>query len=270
MSAARAPLRPGARLLPGYAVLSHLARGRELDVYDVWSEERDCRCVAKTLVPGAREAGDAAARRLRAEGLLLRRLSHPHLVRAYDVAEHEDGRPAVILETLEGATLSWVVREGGVRLTAGDLAHLGRHLCSAASYLHRHGRLHLDLKPSNVISDAGRAKIIDLNLARRPGRVPSGWGTAQYLSPEQARGERAEAASDVWGIGATLWTAATGERPFSGSGKEQLARRAEPVARRRRLPRVLARAIDACLEPDPAARPPVEELARALDALLEE
>src|SRR5690242_5261188 len=105
--------------LPGLVVVDHLNRGLDLDVWEVWSERRACRCIAKTLAPGASRG---ARTRLLREGRLLRRLTHPHLVRAYEV--HEDP-PAVVLETLDGATLSWIVREGGVRLSARDLAYLG-------------------------------------------------------------------------------------------------------------------------------------------------
>jgi len=253
----------------GYELLERLNRGREIDVYDAWSEARGCRCVVKMLRPEMR--GDAAAaRRLRAEGRLLLALTHPHIVRAYELLSVE-GSPVLVLETLGGATLSWLVREGGVRLKPDELCHLGVQLCSAVGYLHRGGRLHLDLKPSNVISENGIARVIDLNLARRPGRVPAGYGTAQYLAPEQAQGGRVDVAADVWGIGATLFAAATARRPFDATGSEQLVRRAQPVRRvRRGLPRAFADVVDACLEPAPADRPALADLESELDALLPE
>ena len=87
---------------------------------------------------------------------------------------------------------------------------------------------------------------------------------------EQARGDRAEAATDVWGVGAVLWAAATRLRPFprTEGPPEQLERRAESVAAHRRLPRRLAQAIDGCLEPEPAARPTLAELSEELEATL--
>ena len=249
--------------VPGHVVIDHLNRGPDLDVWDVWSEHRACRCIVKTLAPGA---GRGARTRLLREGRLLKRFAHPHLVRAYEV--HED-LPAVVMETLDGATLSWIVREGGVRLTARDLAHLGVHLASAVAYLHAEGWLHLDIKPSNVICDAGHAKLIDLSLARRPGRrVARGIGTAQYLSPEQARGGVVGPPADVFGLGATLWAAATGQRPFAvprdGQSHQQLVRRAEPV---RRVRGELARIIDDCLEPEPERRPGIRAVLGRLEAL---
>jgi len=81
----------------------------------------------------------------------------------------------------------------------------------------RRGYLHLDLKPSNIIADGGRAIIIDLSIARRPGRAPAGLGTWCYLAPEQARGGHVCDAADVWGVGAVLFEALTSKPPFDDS-----------------------------------------------------
>ncbi len=263
-------LREGVQLAPGYEVVSHLARGRILDVYEAWSEERGCLCIAKTLRPDRLD--DAAERRrLRNEGRLLVSLSHPHIVRAYELIERP--HPVLILETLGGATLSHLIATGRRRLSAVDLAHLGLHLCSALGYLHRCGYLHIDLKPSNVVADNGRAKVIDFSIARPPGRGVRGMGTRQYMAPEQARGGVLSEETDAWGLGATLYEAATGVRPFEDrEGRveyPQLDGRPEPVRARRRLPPALATTIDACLEPEPAARPGLTEIEEALGSTLE-
>jgi eukaryotic-like serine/threonine-protein kinase len=257
----------GTEVAPGYRVIEHLARGLALDVYDVWSVERDCRCVAKVVRPD--RAGDRGPRRrLLAEGRLLLELTHPYIVRAYAVLVAP--APAVILQTLEGETLEHLIARRMRRLPVAELAFLGLHLCSAIHYLHGRGFLHLDLKPSNVVSDAGQAKVIDLSLARRPGPAPAGIGTRQYMAPEQARGDAVTAASDVWGIGAVLFDAATARRPFprSPDGRyAQLERRAESLAAYRRVPPALGELVDACFDPEPAGRPSVRELARLLEPL---
>ena len=262
-----APLPPGAPLAPGYEVIAHLSRGRALDVYDLWSVERWCRCVGKVARPD-RSAEPRTRRRLRAEGRLLLRLAHPHIVRAYDLVEGP--QPVVILETLEGETLEHLIARLRRRLPVVELAFLGLQLCSAIQYLHRHGALHLDLKPSNVICDGGQAKLIDLSIARPPGAVPPGTGTRQYLSPEQARGGRVSERSDAWGIGAVLFEAATAARPFrSEDGRyEQLHRRADPVTAHRRVPGRFGRLVAACLEPDAGSRPSLRELAAGLEAFV--
>ena len=155
---------------------------------------------------------------------------------------------------------------------ASKLAYLGLQLCSAVRYLHAFGLLHLDLKPTNIISEAGIAKLIDLSVARPPGSAPAGVGTRQYLAPEQARGGVLGPPADVWGIGAVLYAASTKFRPFYGLDEEtkypQLETRAAPVGSRRRLPRRLADSIDAALEPDPEQRPSVAELADVLGELI--
>jgi serine/threonine protein kinase len=250
----------------GYDLGERLARSNVLDVHEAWSHERGCSVIVKTLRPDRR--GDAdAARALRREGRLLRRLSHPHLVRAYDVLD--DPAPAVVLETLGGETLSHLVRRRERRLSARELGFLGLHLCSAVGYLHATGYLHLDLKPSNVVADGGRAKLIDLSIARRPGTVRPGVGTWCYLSPEQAAGGQVGPAADVWGLGGVLWEAATGECAFGDEDHDLpvLHRRAAPVRSLRRLPAELASIVDGCLEPDPQDRPALAELVAACAAV---
>jgi serine/threonine protein kinase len=271
---------------PGYRTIELLRRGRDLDVYDVWSEERACRCVIKAVRPD-RLQHDGATRRLLDEGRLLCRLTHPHIVRAYDVAE--EPVPMVVMETLAGETLGHMI-DREAELSAAELAQLGLHLCSAIRYLHGHGILHLDLKPSNVIAECGRAKLIDLSVARPPGPAHAGIGTHYYLSPEQARGGELGPAADVWGIGVVLFEAATGEPAFDDpdapddgddeldygeTGSESLGEGDYPqltgTARRidelRPLPRELADLVAACLDPSPERRPSVDELMRRLEPL---
>jgi serine/threonine protein kinase len=290
------PLAGGVEIAPGYEVIEHLSRGRRLDVYDAWSAERGCRCVVKVVRPERAHEERSRALLLR-EGALLERLSHPHLVRAYETVI--EPAPAVIMETLGGQTLAHMIEEERRELSPAELAQLGLQLGSAIRYLHRNGFLHLDLKPSNVVADGGRAKVIDLSLARPPGPAPAGIGTWCYLAPEQARGGELDAAADVWGIGVVLFEAATGAPAFddpddplddddqsltasseddSGEalatwasddrGEEyypQLEGRAAPVGSLRRLPRSLAHLIDASLSPDPGDRPLLQELLAGLE-----
>jgi serine/threonine protein kinase len=267
---------PGFVIAPGYEIIAHLSRGGALDVYDVWSEERQCRCIAKTVRPD-RWDDRSVRRRLEAEGRRLRRLSHPHIVRAYE--RPPTTNPVVVMETLSGETLAHLIEEGE-GLSAAEIAHLGLHLCSAVQYLHRNGILHLDLKPSNIVAETGRAKLIDLSVARRPGPAPPGVGTWCYMAPEQVWGGELGPPADVWGIGVVLWEAAAGKAAFgddedglSSSGAEELPpdrhpqvrRSAEPIARHSALPSVLAEAIDAALSPTPEERPSVAELADRLE-----
>src|SRR5918992_4301578 len=139
----------------------------------------------------------------------------------------------VVLETLGGATLAALLQDGP--LDPADALQLGLQLSSAVRYLHGRGWLHLDLKPSNLIADGGRLKVIDLSIAQRPGRIRAGTGSPDFMAPEQGRGGRVGPPADVWGIGAVLRAA---------GGPEELAA--------------------ACLRDDPRERPPVAVLIKAL------
>lgn len=262
-------------LAPGYRVVAHLRRGHRLDVYDLWSEERSCRCVGKTVRP-ERAADESAVGWLRNEGMLLTGLTHPHLVRGYDtVLTAEPVRPVVITETLPGHTLSHLVEEHG-GLPPAEVAVLGIQLCSALGYLHRQGWTHLDVKPSNVVVTGGRAVLLDLSLACRTGTHSFG-GTFDYLSPEQARGDEMTAAADTWGLGLTLYEAVAGTTPWAHlSHRErnddgtrrypQLESVTTPLGMHHDLPDVLSATIDACLDPDPNARPGIDEVSARLVA----
>jgi serine/threonine protein kinase len=265
------PLAAGERLAAGYEVIAHMRRGNHLDVYDAWSEERACRVIAKTPRGDRLDDGETV-RALFREGRLLEKFTHPHIVRAYEVIKGP--RPVVILETLTGATLAYLIDTAPRRLAISDIVHLGLHLCSALHYLHRHDVLHLDLKPSNIVSESRLAKIIDLSIARPPGRGRAGAGTTQYMAPEQVNGDHLGPAADVWGVGAVLWEAATGEEPFNADDEdddepsyEQLKRLIVPVRSYRRVPALFANLVESCLEPDPAGRPTVDELREGLTEL---
>ncbi|MBN9099486.1 MAG: serine/threonine protein kinase [Pseudonocardia sp.] len=273
----------GDRIAPGYRVLEHLNRGNDYDTYDAWSDARFARCLVKTLRPDA--VDDRSARRhLLLEGRLLTTLTHPHLVRGYELIRPPRPQPPVlVLETLAGATLGHVLDDMGQRLPLGALGHLGRHLCSVVRYLHGYGYLHMDIKPGNIISNGGRAQLIDLSLARPPGPSSAGNGTPAYMSPEQARGGDLGPPVDVWGVGLVLYEAATLHQPFArgphsravsgsctrpadrpGERYPQLVRRAPRVRARRRLPRPVAEVIDACLSGAAGDRPTLAELDRVL------
>ena len=263
------PLEAGEVIAPGYEVIAHLHRSNNFDVYDAWSEERACRCIAKTPIPDLLE-DKSLARGLFREGRLLAKLTHPHIVRAYETLK--EPQPTLILETLTGATLAYLIEPRQRRLPMTAIVNLGLHLCSAIHYLHRHGILHLDLKPSNIVSERGLAKLLDLSIARPPGRGEKDAGTRNYMAPEQARGDYFSPATDVWGIGAVLFETATGDVPFDAyedeSRYDQLERRAESVRAYRRVPAAFDDLVHSCLEPDPALRPTVDGVAKSLRALL--
>jgi eukaryotic-like serine/threonine-protein kinase len=240
----------GAEVLPGYRVEGLLARGGRVDTYDVVSLERDCRAVVKVVRPD-RLAEEHVRAAVLTEGALLTTLTHPHLVRGYEVVTGP--LPAVVLETLPGATVTALVEDR--RFAVADAALLGRQLASVLGYLHRQGWVHLDVKPDNVVVQEGRAVLIDLGLASRPGRVERSLGTDGYAAPEQDAGGSVSAATDVWGLAATLVECLTGRAP----GREpELSR----------VPAPLGPLLADCLRPEPERRPDLTVVADRLDEVL--
>ncbi|HTE61022.1 MAG TPA: serine/threonine-protein kinase [Solirubrobacteraceae bacterium] len=264
------PLGRGREIVPGTTILEHLHRSAGLDVYDAWNEPRGCRVIVKTPRPDRLHRPGARARLLR-EGRLLKRLTHPHIVRAYEVCG--GARPVIVMETLTGATVEHLITHARRPLSARELANLGAHLAGALRHLHARGILHLDLKPSNVVAEHGRAKLIDLSHARPPGRMRAGNGTWCYMAPEQARGGEIGPAADIWGLGIVLYAAALRANPLADIADEldvdepQLHTRL-PLLRqaRPRLPAELSTLIDACLEPRPDHRPELDHALRRLYA----
>jgi eukaryotic-like serine/threonine-protein kinase len=265
------PLAPGTEIVPGHRVVGLLTHGRRIDTYDAYSEERDVRCVVKILrvdrrhEPRVREA-------VLLEGRLLTELKHPHLVRGYEV--FSEPAPAIVLETLTGATLAALIDDGP--LSVPDTALLGLQLGSVLGYLHRKGWLHMDVKPANIVVEQGRATLIDLSLVGAPGSGPPGAGTRGYLAPEQALGENLSAATDVWGLGVTLVEALTGEMPhgdeatWDGRRRLRLLHRRAPKPLRPfdGLPASYDELLRGCLERDPADRPTLEDVKGVLTPLV--
>ncbi len=260
---------PTGDLPAGYRPLTLLADGRRLETWDAWDEARGTRCVVKLLRADRRD--DPRVRQaVLLEGHLATTLAHPHLVRGYDVL---DDPPTVVLETLRGATLSALVEHEPLGLA--DAAELGCQLASVLGYLHRHDWLHLDLKPDNVVVDHGKAVLIDLSLAGRPGSGRPGAGTRGYLAPEQATGRGLSAATDVWGLGMTLIDALARTAPYGDEATWE-SRRRWPLLHRRmplvpegldEVPDEVRDLLAACVSLDPAARPLLEQVRSALEPL---
>ncbi|NYE36621.1 serine/threonine protein kinase [Nocardioides cavernae] len=260
---------PAGDLPAGYRPLALLADGRRLETWDAWDEARGTRCVVKLLRADRRD--DPRVRQaVLLEGHLATTLAHPHLVRGYDVL---DDPPAVVLETLRGATLSALVDEEPLGLA--DAAELGCQLASVLGFLHRHDWLHLDLKPDNVVVDHGKAVLLDLSLAGRPGAGRPGAGTRGYLAPEQATGRGLSPATDVWGLGMTLIDALARTAPY-GDEATWDSRRRWPLVHRRMprspagmeaVPEQVREVLAACVSLDPASRPLLAQVRTVLEPL---
>jgi serine/threonine protein kinase len=195
-----------------YRLLRRVARGPMSTVWLADDLELERRVALKFLAPGA------AADRFRREARAGAALVHPNVCRVFDVGETADG-PYLVTEFLGGGTLEDRLREGE-RLADDDARSLARQLAAALAHAHGHGIVHRDLKPSNVLFDDERtAKVADFGIAAVAGAEPltedgTVLGTAAYMSPEQAAGEPATAASDVYAYGVLLFRVLTGRLPF--------------------------------------------------------
>jgi serine/threonine protein kinase len=268
----------GVEIVPGRTALRRLGGGHRYEAYLAWDDRMHAVVVAKVLRPHLVEDRHTLAG-LAAEAAMLDRLDHPVIVRSFD-AVLQGPRPHLVLEHLEGPRLSTLLRKYGP-LAAEQLAQLAAQLCSALHYLGCEGVVHLDLKPSNVIMGAP-PRLIDLSVARTVREcteLEQPIGTDAYMPPEQCDPVRlgpVGPSADVFGLGATLYRAATGERPFPVGGDEDpepLARWPqlveEPAPLEGRVPEPVTRVILDCLQRDPAARPHPAEVAERLELVLE-
>jgi serine/threonine protein kinase len=243
-------------IVPGRRAVRMLGGGLRYEAYLAWDDHLRALVVVKLVRPD-QVADPDALRGLAAEAALLRRLAHPHLVRSFG-AVLEAERPHLVLELIDGPRLSTLIRRFGLSLE--QLLPLALNLCAALHYLGRERVVHLDVKPRNVVM-AATPRLIDLSVARSFDQLAglrSPVGTDAYMAPEQCDPDRfgeIGPPADVWGLGATLYEALARTRPFS-SGHErfpQLHDAPRPLADR--VPRALAAAVMACLEPRPADRP---------------
>jgi serine/threonine protein kinase len=269
----------GAPIAPGRTVLRPLGGGSRFEVFLVWDDRRLCLMVAKVLRPDVAEDG-RALQDLAAEAEALRLLSHPVLVRSFD-AVLDGPHPHVLIEHLEGPTLRSLLRRGGP-LAVEQLLPLALHVASALHYLAAEGWVHLDVKPDNIVMGVP-PRLIDLSVARRverAARLRGVVGTDAYMAPEQCAPGSAPIgpAADVFGLGATLFHAVAGRRPFPRGEGDRDAQDPEvrfpqlrlgPVDLPPRTPPALAELLGAMLDRDPAARPSAAEVAIALEPLVD-
>lgn len=264
----------GDQIVDGRVALTRLGGGNRHEAYLAWDDRLFTAVVVKLLRPN-RVADPHALSSLVHEVDMLRRLNHPLVVRAF--GEVVDGPcPHIVLEHLEGPRLSTLLRKYGT-LPWEQLLPLAVQMCSALHYLGTQHVVHLDVKPSNIVMDA-TPRLIDLSAAHTVAEALSidhPVGTDAYMSPEQCGGPFASnisSASDIWGLGATLYEAVAGQAPFRGEARHpnerwpQLNRAAPPFSDT--VPDVLAKPIMACLHRNPGERPTPAELADCLDPLL--
>jgi eukaryotic-like serine/threonine-protein kinase len=245
-----------------YRILRKLGTGGMANVYLAEDEVLGRRVAIKIL--NDKHAGDDQfVERFRREAKNAAGLSHPNIVSIYDRGEAE-GTYYIAMEYLDGRSLKeLIVARGPAPINISiDYA---RQILAAIRFAHRHGIVHRDIKPHNVLVDAeGRLKVTDFGIARagtsQMTEAGSIIGTAQYLSPEQAKGAPVDQTSDLYSVGVVLYELLTGVVPFSGETPVEIAMKhlssvpEPPSARRADVPRDLDLVVMRALAKDPSER----------------
>lgn len=243
-----------------YHIERQLGQGGMASVYLARDEELDRPVALKLLADNL--AGDATFRdRFEREARLAARLSHPNVVRVFDVGESH-GRPFIVMEYVEGDTLADELERHGSLPTARAV-ELALQICRGLEAAHASGLVHRDVKPRNLLlRPDGVLKIADFGIARaaestRLTEIGTILGTAAYLAPEQAEGLEATPAADLYSVGAVLYELLTGRVPYAATSLVELLakQQAGPPAPIGGAPPALEQAVNRCLEPDPSERP---------------
>ncbi|WP_216871046.1 Stk1 family PASTA domain-containing Ser/Thr kinase, partial [Modestobacter excelsi] len=215
-----------------YEIGGVLGRGGMAEVH----RGRDLRLGREVAVKVLRQdlARDPSSQvRFRREAQAAASLNHPAIVAVYDTGEDRGpagATPYIVMEYVEGETLRDVLRREGP-LSPDRAMSLTADICAALDFSHRNGIVHRDVKPGNVmITPQGTVKVMDFGIARAVSDSAATMtstaaviGTAQYLSPEQARGEGVDARSDVYSAGCLLYELVTGTPPFTGDSPVAVA-----------------------------------------------
>ncbi|MFJ9813927.1 serine/threonine-protein kinase [Streptomyces sp. NPDC101151] len=207
--------------------------------------------------------------RTRAEARAAARINHSAVVTVHDVLEH-DGRPWIVMELVEGRSLADAVKDRG-RIEAGEAARIGLWVLRALRAAHSAGVLHRDVKPGNVLLGSdGRVLLTDFGIAQIEGdttitRTGEVVGSVDYLAPERVRGHDPGPSSDLWALGATLYTAVEGRSPFRRTSPlSTMQAVVEEAAEEPRHAGPLAPVISALLRKEPVQRPGVDETEQML------
>jgi serine/threonine-protein kinase len=271
-----------ARRFGRYRLWSHIAAGAMGEVWLAEDERLGRKVALKILRPDTART-EGAAERFELEARSASSLSCPHTIRIYEYGASEDGSSYIAMELLDGADLATIVAEHGA-LPEGRVARLAEQVCLSLAEVEDRGIVHRDIKPANLFltcatDDEDFVKLLDFGIAKVQGQEVQVkkkhlFGTPAYMAPEIWAGGEADARSDVYALGVTLYKLLTGALPFTSRPNAPIARahlqdEPSPPSTRRRAPvhPTLEAAILRCLEKDPKRR---FQSARELRAMLVE
>jgi len=239
-----------------YRITERIGAGGMGVVYRAHDErlERD---VALKVLPTGTLADEDARKRFRKEALALARLNHPNIAAVYDF-DTQDGQDFLVMEYVPGGTLAGRLTNGA--LPEKEVVLLGAQIAAALEEAHEQGIVHRDLKPGNIaITLKGQAKVLDFGLAKLLQPASAGMpgdsltasvagaevaGTLPYMAPEQVEGERVDARTDIYALGAVLYEMGAGRRPFQANSALRLS---DAI---RHEPPLSPRAVNAAMSPE--------------------
>ena len=270
----------GEKIAERYEVEELVGHGGMSSVYKAQDTLLE-RHVALKILHEQYSADDDFVERFKREARSVAQLQHPNIVTVIDRGE-EDGCQYIVFEYIDGENLKErVVREG--RLDVREALEIAVEVAHGLAFAHEQGLIHRDVKPQNILLNGdGRAKVTDFGIARSldvDGMTQTGTvlGTSNYIAPEQASGQRVDAHSDVYALGAVLYELLAGEVPFAGESFVAVAMKHmhEPAPNlldvRGDVPLRVAAAVDRALEKDPEQRfPTMDAFAAELEACLAE
>src|SRR3989475_8965854 len=258
------PLERGTLLASGrYEIMAMLGQGAMGAVYKAKDRELD-RVVAIKVIQPELANSPAILKRFKQELILARQVTHRNVVRIFDIGE-TDGMKFITMEYVDGGDLKTIIVERG-QIPPEESVDIVRQICQALDAAHSAGVVHRDLKPQNIMIDqTGRVVVMDFGIAQSkdlPGMTMTGalMGTPEYMSPEQAKGEKTDLRADIFAVGIIFYEMLIGKVPFKSDTvvetmyKRTQERAVPPIELDASIPLQANQIIMKCLEPIPENR----------------